>query len=381
MDAMNAAERLASARRVVIKIGSAQLIDQQTGAPRADRFAALAADIAELRARGQEAVLVSSGAVALGRPRLGLGPRQRLNLEHKQAAAAAGQALLIQMWDQAFAFHGFPAAQALLSPADTEARPRWLNARNTIEALFGFGAVPVINENDTVATEKLRFGDNDKLAARTAQLCSAQLLVILSDVDGLYDRDPSEPGAQHIPDIAAITPEIEALAGPPRPGAGTGGMSSKIAAARIAMSAGCAVVITSGAPARPLEALRDGARASWFAAHGSPESARRAWIQGALSPSGTLHLDAGACRAIISGRSLLPAGVTRVEGVFRRGDTVRIADPDGRGFATGIAGYNGEEARRIAGLRSKAVEATLGYRRGASLVHAGDIVLDSEETH
>ncbi len=205
---MNAGERLASARRLVIKIGSAQMIDPQTGAPRADRFAALAADIADLRGRGQETVLVSSGAVALGRPRLGLGPRQRLSLEHKQAAAAAGQTLLIQMWDQAFAFHGFPAAQALLSPADTEARPRWLNARNTIEALLSFGAVPVINENDTVATEKLRFGDNDKLAARTAQLCSAQLLVILSDVDGLYDRDPSEPGARHMPEIAAITPEI-----------------------------------------------------------------------------------------------------------------------------------------------------------------------------
>lgn len=378
---MNSAERLAAAPRLVIKIGSAQLIDPQTGAPRADRFAALAADIAELRGRGQETVLVSSGAVALGRPRLGLSPRQRLSLEHKQAAAAAGQALLIQMWDQAFAFHGFPAAQALLSPDDTELRPRWLNARNTIEALLSFGAVPVINENDTVATEKLRFGDNDKLAARTAQLSGAQLLVIMSDVDGLYDRDPSEPGAQHMPDIPVITPEIEALAGPPRPGAGTGGMASKIAAARIATAAGCAVVITSGAPARPLEALREGARATWFTAHGSPETARRAWIQGALAPTGTLHLDAGAQRAVMSGHSLLPAGVTRVDGAFRRGDTVRLSGPDGASFATGIAGYDGEDARRIAGLRSKAVEATLGYRRGAALVHAGDIVLDSEETH
>lgn len=376
---MTAAARLAAARRIVIKIGSAQLIDAQTGAPRADRFAAVAADIADLRARGQEAVLVSSGAVALGRPRLGLGPRQRLSLEHKQAAAAAGQALLIQMWDQAFAVHGCPAAQALLSPADTEARARWLNARNTLEALLSFGAVPVINENDTVATQELRFGDNDRLAARTAQLCSARLLVILSDVDGLYDRDPAEPGARHIPEIASVSPEIEALAGPPRPGAGTGGMASKIAAARIAMAAGCAVVITSGAAARPLDALREGARASWFAAHGSPETARRAWIQGALSPAGTLHLDAGARRAVAAGRSLLPAGVTRVEGAFRRGDTVRLAGPEGRGFATGIAGYDGEEARRIAGLASGAVEAALGYRRGAALVHAGDIVLDGEE--
>ncbi|WP_408628248.1 glutamate 5-kinase [Alkalicaulis satelles] len=363
----------------MIKIGSAQLIEAATGAPRPQRFAALAADIASLRARGQDVVLVSSGAVALGRPRLGLGPRQKLSLEHKQAAAAAGQALLIHLWDQAFAGHGFPAAQALLSPADTEARPRWLNARNTLETLIRLGAVPVINENDTVATEELRFGDNDRLAARTAQLCAARLLIILSDVDGLYDRDPARPGAQHISDIPAITPAIEALAGPARSGAGTGGMASKIAAARIAMAAGCAVVITSGAAERPVEALRQGARASWFAAQGSPESARRAWIRGSLEPSGRLHLDAGAQRAVTAGRSLLPAGVAKVEGRFARGEAVRLIGPEGEAFATGIAGYDSEEARRIAGLRTGNAEAALGYRRGAALVHAGDIVLDGED--
>ncbi|MCC5996028.1 MAG: glutamate 5-kinase, partial [Oceanicaulis sp.] len=228
-------------------------------------------------------------------------------------------------------------------------------------------------------TEEWRFGYNDRRAARAAQLCGARLLIILSDVDGLYDRDPSDPGARHIPEIEAIMPEIEALAGPARPGAGTGGMASKIAAARIAMAAGCAVVITSGASARPVEALRQGARASWFAAQGSPESARRAWIRGSLAPSGQLHLDAGAQRAVMAGRSLLPAGVVRVEGGFRRGEAVRLTGPDGQGFATGIAGYDAEESRRIAGLRSEAAEAALGYRRGAALVHAGDIILDGEE--
>lgn len=369
---------LQSAQRVVIKVGSAQLIDPANGAPRPDRFDALASDIASLRQAGKQVVLVSSAAVALGRPRLGLTPGQPLTLEEKQAAAATGQSVLIQSWDRAFSIHGFPAAQALLSPTDTESRPRWLNARNTVETLLKLGAVPVINENDTVATEELRFGDNDRLAARAAQLVGAQALIILSDVDGLYDRDPRETGAQHIAEISDITPEIEALAGPAKAGsAGTGGMASKLAAARIAMAAGCAVAITRGDHPRPLQALNEGARASWFAPQGNPESARRAWILGSLARDGALMLDAGACQAIQQGRSLLPAGVTRVQGRFERGTAIRLTDEKGLVLGVGVTGYSDDEARQIAGLQSDAIASVLGYRRGVALVHASDLVLDT----
>jgi len=371
-----AGEALSAARRVVLKVGSAQLIDPASGAPRPDRFDALASDIAALRTRGQDVVLVSSAAVALGRPRLGLGLNKSLTLEEKQAAAAAGQPVLIQSWDRAFSIHGFAAAQALLSPADTESRPRWLNARNTVETLLRLGAVPVINENDTVATEELRFGDNDRLAARAAQLVGARTLVILSDVDGLYDRDPQQPGAQHIPVIDAITPEIEALAGPARAGsAGTGGMASKVAAARIANAAGCDMIIARGDLPRPVTALFEGARASCFKASESPESARRAWILGALAQEGALVLDVGAAEAVRKGRSLLPAGVLQVMGRFERGTAVRLLQVDGAQIGVGVAGYDDAEARLILGAQSDAIQDRLGYRRGAALVHAGDLVL------
>lgn len=375
-----AAEALARARRVVVKLGSAQLMDPASG-PRLDRFAAIAADIAALRARGGAVMLVSSGAVALGRPRLGFSATEPLTLEHKQACAAAGQARLIQMWDQAFEPHGVAAAQALLSPGDTEHRPRWLNARATLNTLLARGAIPVINENDTVATQELRFGDNDRLAARAAQLIGADLLILLSDVDGLYTADPKAPGAEHVPEIAGITPQIEAMAGPARAGgAGTGGMASKLAAAKIAAASGCALIIARGDHEQPLARLAAGGRASLFHPSADPATARRAFIKGSLAHAGRLHLDAGARDAVLSGKSLLPAGVTAVAGRFRRGEAVRLCGPDGEEIAVGLAAYDDHEARAVAGLRTDAVEAALGYRRGAALVHAGDIVLNARSS-
>lgn len=372
-----AAGALTRATRVVVKLGSAQLMESRAG-PRLDRFADLAADLAGLRAKGCEIVIVSSGAVALGRPRLGFPAGGALTLEQKQACAAAGQARLIQLWDAAFEPHGLPVAQALLGPSDTEHRPRWLNARATLATLIARGAVPVINENDTVATQELRFGDNDRLAARTAQLVGADLLILLSDVDGLYTTDPSSPGAELVEEIEAVTPQIESMAGPARAGgAGSGGMASKIAAAKIAAASGCAMIIARGDVERPLAAIAAGGRASLFHAHQDPERARRAFITGSLAPSGRLILDTGARAAVLSGKSLLPAGVAAVEGRFRRGEAVSLAGPDGAVFAIGLAGYDDHEARAVAGLRTVAIEERLGYRRGAALVHAGDIVLDS----
>ena len=369
---------LASARRIVIKIGSAQLIDRRTGAANMACFHALAADIAALRQRGVEVVLVSSGAVALGRPRLNFPAARKLRLDEKQAAAAMGQTVMIQTWDQAFAPHGFHAAQALLSPSDTESRRRWLNSRTTLETLLQLGAVPVVNENDTVATEELRYGDNDRLAARVAQLVSADLLVILSDVDGLYDADPAtHPGAVHIPTVDAITPGIVALAGPTRARtAGTGGMATKIAAAEMAMAAGCSAVITRGDHPRPVSALLEGVRATWFRAAVTPASAKRVWIAGALAVTGRLHLDEGATRAVKAGRSLLAAGITLVEGSFDRGSAIRLVDHAGQPFAIALAGYDSHECRVIAGKQSDDIEAALGYRRGAALVHADDLVIE-----
>jgi glutamate 5-kinase len=366
--------------RLVIKVGSAQLIDPDTGAAREDRFAAIAADIATLRGEGAEIVLVSSGAVGLGRQRLKLDRAKSLTLPEKQAAAAAGQSILISQWDSAFQAHGLMAAQALLTPGDTEARRRWLNARDTLGALLGFGVIPVINENDTVATDELRFGDNDRLAARVAQMLGAQQLIILSDVDGLYDRPPEQKGARHLPHVAAITPQIEAMAGPGTgSAAGTGGMASKVAAARIAVAAGCTVVIARGDGEQPIRSVSAGARHTRFEAAQSPERARQAWIRGLRAGEAALQLDAGACAALRRGRSLLPAGVTGVRGDFERGAAVRLLTAEGVGFATGITRYDSEEARRIAGLNSADIDAVLGYRRSAVLVHADDLVLDEAE--
>jgi len=369
---------LGDARRIVIKIGSAQLVDWRTGQAHMGRFYALGCEIATLRQRGVEVVLVSSGSVALGRPRLNLPTQQKLRLDEKQAAAAVGQTVMIQTWDQEFTKHGFHAAQALLSPSDTENRRRWLNARSTLETLLQLGAVPVVNENDTVATEKLRYGDNDRLAARVAQLIAADLLIILSDVDGLYDCDPTNnPNAVHIPTVDAITPAIVALAGPSRSTTvGTGGMATKLAAAEMAMAAGCSAVIARGDGERPVSALLEGARATWFRAAVSPQSAKRVWIAGSIAPKGRLLLDAGATRAVRTGHSLLAAGVVRVEGRFERGRAIRLVDHAGLAFATALTGYDSHECRLIAGKQSDEIEAALGYKRGVALVHATDLVLD-----
>ena len=369
---------VAAARRVVIKVGSAQLIAPDGSGARRDRFEALAADIAALRQDDRRVAVVSSGAVAIGRPRLGFKRGDRLSLEQKQACAAAGQARLTQLWDQALDAHGLAAAQALLSPTDTEQRGRWLNARNTLATLLSLGAVPVINENDTVATQELRFGDNDRLAARAAQLVGADLLIILSDVDGLYDRDPAQSGARHIAMVEAVTPQIAALAGPARPGAGTGGMATKLEAARLAAAAGCETIIARGEPGQPIRALLHGARATLIRAANTPQNARRAWILGA-EPAGAVSVDAGAAAAVRRGKSLLPAGVTSVVGRFSRGQTVALLDGDGVEIARGAAGYDDGEARAIAGLNSAEIEVRLGYRRGAALIHALDIVLSQPE--
>ncbi|MBV5260441.1 glutamate 5-kinase [Synechococcus moorigangaii CMS01] len=370
---------MANARRAVVKIGSSLLMDAHTGGPDTARFEAIAGALASWRERGIETVLVSSGAVALGRQRLKL-PAGKLALDQKQAAAAAGQTALMMAWNTALEPYGMPAAQALLTFDDMESRRRWLNARATLDALLAARALPVINENDTVATAELRYGDNDRLAARVAQMCDADLLVLLSDVDGLYSADPSRvPDAQLIAHVAAITPEIEALGGEAgKAGTGTGGMASKIAAARIAARAGIATIIAAGAAGDPLDRLSRGAPHTVFAPETSRTNARRNWISGAIAPRGILHLDDGAARAVRSGKSLLPAGIARVEGEFSRGETVALVTGDGVTLAKGICAYGAEELRRIAGLRSADIEAVLGYRRGVAAIHVNDLVLEDQ---
>jgi glutamate 5-kinase len=371
---------LASARRVVIKVGSALLIDPARGAADGAWLAALAADVARLRERGADVLIVSSGAVALGRRRLGLPLKGELELQEKQAAAAAGQSLLMRAWEEALAPHGLHTAPILLTRDDTEVRRRWLNARATAETLLRLKAIPVVNENDTVATEEIRYGDNDRLAARVAQMIGADLLVLLSDVDGLYTADPrSDPLARHIPEVGILTPEIEAMAGGANAahGVGTGGMATKLAAARIAHGAGCATLITLGRRdgQGPLEAVEAGARATLFAAHATPAAAYKQWIAGSLAPQGALVVDDGAVAALKAGKSLLPAGVTAVEGRFGKGDAVLVRDKAGREVARGLAAYGSEEACAIQGLRSTAIEARLGYRGPTALVHRDDLVV------
>lgn len=371
---------LSAARRIVIKIGSSLLIDQETGRPHVARFAAIAADAASLRREGRDIVIVSSGAVALGRRALGL-KAGKLRLEEKQAAAAAGQPRLMRAWEDAFASYDAPVAQALLTFYDTEQRRRWLNARATMETLLERGAVPVVNENDTVATDEIRYGDNDRLAARVAQMLGADVLVLLSDIDGLYDADPrANPEANHIPQVSRLTPDIVAMAGGANAaaGVGSGGMATKIEAARIAMTAGCSTLITLGdraGPAGPIAAVRAGARGTWFMASLSPETARRQWLAGALRPSGSVHVDAGAARALLSGKSLLAAGVTAVNGRFERGDALDVIGPDGQLIARGVSAYSSDDALRVIGRRSEDFEAILGYRGRPALIHVDDLVL------
>ncbi len=373
---LDAASALDGARRIVVKIGSSLLIDTQTRRPTRDWLTAMAADLAALRARGREVIVVSSGSIALGRGRL---PDLGARLEDKQAAASVGQSLLMAAWSAALEPHGLIAGQVLLTRDDTERRRRWLNARATVQALLAHGVVPIVNENDTVATEEIRYGDNDRLAARTAQLARADLLVLLSDVDGLYTADPRrDANAAHLPLIESLTPDILAMGGGANAdaGVGTGGMATKLAAAQIARSAGCATLIASGQTLSPLSAIRDGARATLIAAPDGPMAAYKQWIAGSLSPAGTLTLDPGAVAALRAGKSLLPAGVAALSGAFEKGDCVRLIDADGRAVGVGLAAYAADEAARIRGRRSDEIEAVLGYRGASVLIHRDDMVLD-----
>ena len=369
-------DRLAAAKRIVVKIGSALLVEGPSGRIRQAWLEALAEDLAGLRARGQEVLVVTSGAIAIGRRLLGLATGE-LRLEEKQAAAAAGQIRLAHAYQEALGRHGLGCAQLLLTLEDTESRRRHLNARGTVATLLRLGAIPVINENDTVATAEIRFGDNDRLAARVAQMAGSDVLVLLSDIDGLYDRDPRiDPAARLVPEVRAITPAIEAMAGAVRPGDSSGGMVTKLAAARIALGAGCHMVIADGRVTHPLSGLaRAGAPCTWFLAQANPLTARKRWIAGALQPSGTLHVDAGAAGALAAGKSLLPAGVVRVSGAFGRGDAVLVAGPDGREVARGLTAYAAADAARIAGHKSREIEALLGYRGREEMIHRDDLVL------
>jgi glutamate 5-kinase len=367
--------RLTRARRVVVKIGSALLVDAATGRLNRAWLETLAADLAALRKRGQEVILVSSGAIALGRRQLGLAPG-RLRLEESQAAAAVGQIRLAHAWKEVLEQHDLTVAQMLLTFGDTEERRRYLNARNTLETLLKLGAIPVVNENDTVATAEIRYGDNDRLAARVAQMASADCLVLLSDVDGLYTADPTvDANAQFVPEVTRITPAIEAMAGGTASDVGTGGMATKVVAGRIALAAGCNMCIAVGREPHPLDRIEAGARCTWFVAEESPKTVRKQWIAGLLKPAGTLHVDAGAARALRSGKSLLPAGVTRVEGRFDRGDAVVVRDADGLELARGLCAYSSEAARRVCGRRSQELEAILGYRGRDEMIHRDDLVL------
>lgn len=367
---------LADARRVVVKVGSALVAGTDGGGADSAWLAAFAADAARMRARGQQVLVVSSGAVAIGRRRLGLG-RRALTIPEKQAAAAAGQSGLMRAWEEAFEAHGLAVAQVLLTRDDTEVRRRWLNGRATLETLLDLGVVPVINENDTVVTEEIRYGDNDRLAARVAQMIGADVLVLLSDIDGLYTADPRrDPDARHLPRIERLTPEIEAMAGGANAGAGvgTGGMATKLAAARIAQSAGCATVITLGTRPSPLAALEAGERATVVEPGTTPAAAYKAWIAGSLAPGGALVVDDGAARALGLGKSLLAAGLRRVEGRFGKGDAVVVRDETGREVGRGLTRYDSADAERICGLKSDAIEAVLGYTAGP-LIHVDDLAL------
>lgn len=371
---------LLSARRLVVKIGSALLVDGETHQLRRQWLDALADDVAACRRRGQEVVIVTSGAVACGREHLGLVGRP-LRLEEKQAAAATGQIRLAHAYQETLARHDITVAQVLVTLEDTEERRRHLNGRNTIDTLLKLGAVPVINENDTIATAEIRYGDNDRLAARVAQMISADTLVLLSDIDGLYTADPrKDPDARHIPLIQELTREIEDMAGEPPPGYSSGGMVTKIAAARVALTAGCRMIIAKGQRMNPLAALErtaadGGALCSWFLPSSEPSSARKAWIAGYINASGSLTVDEGAANALKGGASLLPAGVRGVEGNFERGDIVIVRNTEGREIGRGLAAFAADDARRIMGRRSGELEEILGFRGRSEMIHRDDLVV------
>jgi glutamate 5-kinase len=367
-------QRLNKARRIVVKIGSALLVDGKTGAIKAAWLGSLTEDLAKARERGQDIIIVSSGAIALGRRSLGFGPGA-IRLEESQASAAVGQIALAHAWSEALRKHSIVAAQILVTLNDTEERRRYLNARSTLSMLLAQGAVPVINENDTVATSEIRYGDNDRLAARVASMMSADCLVLLSDIDGLYTAPPGTPGAKIIPEVAEITPEIEAMAGRPVSGLGSGGMVTKIEAGKIALAAGCNMVIASGHGLHPFRRIENGETCTWFMSGANPLQSRKRWIAGTLVPMGRLHIDQGAVTALSKGKSLLPAGVKRIEGSFARGDAVSIVSEAGIEIARGLVAYDKDDAARIAGRKTSEIENALGFRGRDEMVHRDDLVM------
>jgi glutamate 5-kinase len=366
---------LADFRRIVVKVGSSLLVDAGAGRLREGWLGSLAADIAALHAERRDVIVVSSGAIALGRSVLKL-PKGPLKLEDSQAAAAVGQIALARTWSEVLGRHGITAGQVLVTLTDTEERRRYLNARSTIGKLLEWHSVPVINENDTVATTEIRYGDNDRLAARVATMASADLLVLLSDVDGLYDAPPHlDAAAKHIALVPRITAEIEAMAGEAASDHARGGMRTKIEAGKIATTAGTHMVIASGRVDSPLTAIAAGGRSTWFLTPANPVTARKKWIAGSLEPKGVLTIDAGAVAALRRGKSLLPAGVIRVDGAFGRGDAVVIRGPDGAEIGRGLVAYDAEDAARIVRKSSGDIVLILGIEGRAEMVHRDDMVL------
>ncbi len=373
----NARPEWTAAKRVVVKIGSALLVDRVSGRLRATWLNSIADDVAELIAAGKEVVLVSSGAIALGRHVMAL-PKGPLELEQSQAAAAVGQISLSSAYQDAFQTRGLKTAQILLTLGDTEERRRYLNARRTMNTLLAHQVIPVVNENDTVATAEIRYGDNDRLSARVASMITADVLVLLSDIDGLYTAPPgTDPAATHIAEVRAITPEIEAMAGDAGTELSKGGMKTKVQAGKIAMGSGTHMIITSGKPLHPLRQISAGAPATWFLASSDPVTARKRWIAGQLEPAGSVTIDAGAEKALLSGKSLLPAGVTKIDGTFDRGDAVVIRGAKGGELGRGLIAYSSADAALIAGKKSADVEAILGHAGRTELVHRDDMALSA----
>jgi glutamate 5-kinase len=368
---------LKSFRRIVVKVGSSLLVDSSAGALKREWLDSLAADIASLHKDGRDILVVSSGAIAMGRAVLKL-PKGALRLEDSQAAAAVGQIALARAWSESLGAHGIKAGQILLTLGDTEERRRYLNARSTVDKLLEWKSVPVINENDTVATTEIRYGDNDRLGARVATMMSADLLVLLSDIDGLYDKPPQQGGAKLVPVVERITAEIEAMAGASGSELSRGGMVTKIEAGKIATSAGTHMVIASGHVQHPLKAIAGGAACTWFLTPANPVTARKKWIAGALEPRGAVTIDAGAVKALRLGRSLLPAGVIRTDGEFQRGDAVVVRGPDGAEVGRGLVAYDAADADKIKGRSSADIMLILGYTGRTEMIHRDDLAMRGE---